>query len=370
MPNHLGYVILFTLILWIGRASAAPVVGYGSSNAIVSSRTQELFLMGFETGFDAATRTMRPPLKDALIIDQSTDGGQLGAIKSVRRLLSKGILALAGFPSSHDALLAGQVMRGKQILMLSAGAGHSKMADLGDTIFTTGESSHQSARTVLDLIDQRFPGRSGLIVSNPYAAFSIDQEEALHAEIAKRGVTRISTIHLRDDLTLAAEDLEAIRRKHVGFLVLTAYADDMPRFLNQMSDAHVDLPIITNNWTTSDVDIIRRSLTKRRAPVYALTIWDQRTADYRRFRNLITERFGKHPTPEMASGFDVGTVLGQTIRDARRPLSAESILKAFRARRCFDHTAAGTICFGRHGGFAEREISIVRFTKHGLASVQ
>jgi hypothetical protein len=153
-----------------GEEQAKPLIGYGSSDAVLPAKNQELFYMGFSLGFQ---NTVKNKNSTSLVsTKQISDNSQLGAIQSVNQLIEDGVKVLVGFPTSHEALLVGKLVKDKGILTIFCGAGHSDLGTFGHSVYTTGESMSYGVDKMMEFISENFKGKKGAIISNPYAVFS------------------------------------------------------------------------------------------------------------------------------------------------------------------------------------------------------
>lgn len=365
--SGLRAILAIKLIMFTLPSQAAPLIGYGSSDAVLPAKNQELFLMGFEVGLQSALKGRKLP--DLLVLDQVADGSQLGAIESARRLLAKGIAILTGFPTSHEALLAARIAKDQGVLTIFAAAGHSDLAKMGPNVFTTGESMNYAIQSTLDFIKLKFKSARGVVISNPYAVFSKNQEDMIVEYLRKpeHSALNLRVLQLRRNLTLSEADLALLKSKKTNFIYLTPYADESAKLLEQFSTNHIDLPLVANSsWTTGDVDFGRRFLTARNSPVYAATLWQKGSQDSRLFEDSIQKRYGRPATSEIAYGFDLGVVVGTTLNGIKGAVTRDSVIAEFKKHGCFEGTTSGKICFDSKGGHARRKFSFARFTKSGF----
>jgi hypothetical protein len=132
--------------------------------------------------------------------------------------------------------------------------------------------------------------------------------------------------------------------------------------LKQFEEQRVDLPILANaSWTTDDFELIRRLLIKRRSPVFSTSLWIHGSKEGRIFEREFKKRFGREPSTEAAYGFDLGNIVGQTLRKTKPPLTSTHFMEAFYKIGCFQKNTTGTICFKPSGGHAVRSLSFVQF---------
>ena len=359
------------LIFSFGSITAnAGVVYYGSSNAVLAAKNQEMFLMGFELGL--GNNIPKNKAKDLLVIEQDTTGNPLGALVVAKKIFRCDPPIVVGFPTSHEALLVAKEYAKSGSLIIFAGAGHSELASFGNTVHTTGESMEFSTGMIIDFLKNKFGGQHGAVIGNPYAVFSKNFDDGLTAQIrSHRDVPKLEFFKLSKDQQLGEKELLRLRTGHFDFMLISSYPDECVRLLEQLDQAHIDLPIVTNSsWTTGDVDYLRRLLSKKTAAVYSAALWLPGSQSSRGFEALVKSRFGRDATSEIAYGYDLGIIVGKTLIAAKSDYSNGNLLRTFLNLRCFDGLASGRICFQRSGGHAVRTLQFVQFTNHGLIPVR
>lgn len=343
---------------------AAPIVGYGSSDAVLSATDQEIFYMGFELGLKTMLKRKLP--KDFLLVEHVQDRSSLGAAKSASHLIKKGVSLIAGFPTSHEALLASEVGAKANILSMASAAGHSKLAKMGPTVFTGGEAMGHVTGLFLDFIKKRFGGKRGLLVSNPNAVFSRDQETVILAALAdkKYEAVQMKPFHVTSGKQPLAQDtIEALKKEKYDYIFLTTYPDDSVPLLKFIDEQELQVPILSSTWTTGEIELLRRLLIRRTAPIYSTTTWFQGAKESRQFEKLVRESYGKDASAEIAYGYDIGVVIAQTLDRVKGEFTREAVLAAFRMNPCFENTSSGKICFDPKGGHAIRKLYFVEFTR-------
>lgn len=345
---------------------AAPIVGYGSSDAVLPAHNHELFIMGFELGLKTKLKKSLPP--DFLATIQDTGGSQAAAARSAKTLIEKGVAILTGYPTSHEALLAGEVASRAGVLAVFPAASHSKLAQLGPTVFTTGESMSYIVSTVLGFIKQKFPTAKGLVISNPKSVFSVNQEQSFHHALESNRAyskLRLTFVHLDPELSLPEKTRKELVENRYDFILFTSYPDELTKVLSQLEQAKVDKPMITDPaWTTGDVELLRRHLTRMKSPIYSFAGWVRGSKESLEFEKALRGTFGKEPSAEVAFGYDVGVIVATVLNRVKGKPTRESVLEAFRSSPCFEGVTSGTLCFGPTGGHANRKLQVVRFTKH------
>jgi len=340
----------------------ASVIGYGWTAAVLPTKNQEWFYMGFELGF---RDRYRGSYRGVIEVVSDPSGSFSAATSISEQFLRKNVKMLTGFTTSHDALLATDVLkkRDQQVLTLYIGPGHSTLAHAGANIYTTGESMHQTAIAMHDFVLQHFPGKRGLVVTNPEAVFSINNRDVL-IETQKRKVyssIQLDFASLQPSGTLPQDVILKIASGKYSFLVMTPYAEECSSVMRQLDELDGDLPIIANSsWT--GVELLRRMLSRRNAPTYIISLWVKNGPDSLAFEKRIKKVYGIEANTETSYGYDAGIIVAETLNRANGDFSRLSIIQSFKSNPCFEGTSTGTICFGKNGGHAIRNLYPVKYS--------
>jgi len=359
-------IYFLSSILVINDCNAA-LIGYGSSDAVLPSKNQELFYMGFELGMQKyVDKKTYSELVESI---QISNGSQLGAQSAARTLVKNGSKLLVGFPTSHEALLASKATANNDVVFIFAGAGHSELGKLGKRIYTTGESMETSIKASLDFIETKFKGKKGALIGNPFAVFSRDQDTHFKEFLKEPHYSKVSIeFHsLNKNLQLDPTVVQKLKNNKFDYVILTPYADESGKILEQFEKSSIDLPIISNSsWTTGDVDYIRRFLTNKKQPSFCPSFLLSDNKDRNSFLKLFKNKFGKDATSESSYGYDLGVIVGQIISKVGKNPKIEDLINSIQSNKCFKNTSSGKICFPKSGGHSIRKLNFYKFTKQGF----
>ncbi len=362
--------MLFVLVLPCA-SWANPLIGYGSSDAILPAKTQEIFYLGFELGL--AVTTKQTNINQLLAVEHSWDGSPLGAQRSAEKLVKRGIVALVGYPISSDALLASKVSIKAGIMGVFAAARHSDLGKLGRLVVSTVPSMSFDVEFFMKFIAKKYPGKQGLLISNPYNVFCKNQEDIFTLLLKEKRFDKItaSSVRLNKDMKLSEVDLKQIKEGHFDYIFMTTYPDMSLHVLGQLDALSLDIPIIANaSWTTDDFELIRRVLIRHKAPVYSVALWYPGNEAGKKFEREILKRYGRAPTAEAAYGYDLGVIVGTTLNRIQGPPTPENFVKAFYHMPCFEGaTTSGRVCFAQTGGHSTRQLTFVRFSQGGFVPI-
>ena len=350
----------------------AAVVGYGSSNAVIPAKDQELFFLGFEAGFRFETGSR--PNAETLVVRHDVTGSQLGAIRSFEELAKLDVPVITGFPTSHEALLVAPLIASKKLFSLFPAASHSNLADFGPYVFSTGETMRDSVESALSFAQKTFDKSRGAVLVDSGAVYSTDQRKIVEELVSDGRLPQLSLdfFQIGADRLLSAKDLARLRESAVKFVYFTQYASTSREVMGQLQSEGLDVSLVANSaWLTDDIGFVRRYLLPMKLPLYAVGVWFKDHPESRAFDTFIRKFYGVPPTPEIAYGFDAGLIIARTMKraGANPPITAESFRKAFLEIGCFEGTSSGRLCFPENGGHAQRKVHVVRFTKTGFKRV-
>ena len=340
-----------------------PIIGYGSSNSVYSTNIVEAFYSGFESGL---VETLgRERMNDILTKSLDLSGSPVGAIHAVESLIDQKVEVLVGFPGSHDCILAGQIAKSKDIPAIFLNCSHSKLATLGDNIFSTESSMELEVEAMLHFLAYKFKSGTGLIIINQKAAASIDQEPIYRRLLDGRTLPVNAEVHrLNDGLVLDDALLSEIKGGKFQYIVLTAYPDSLLNLRDQMISERINLPLVGSSpW--DNPDSMRRFIANLKTPFYFSSTWNRGLPISQEFIRKFKAHFHKEPDAEEAFGYDLGSIVGRTVKKAKQPLDRNTFLDAFHAQKCFSDLNAVTLCFNKNGGYTNRTRYFTQMTDSG-----
>jgi hypothetical protein len=392
------------------------IIGYGTSNAVLSQKEQQDFISGFLIGFE---KHLGKDLKSELEKKYNTkdsnlyeiqplyDYSPLGAMRIAKDFEEREAMLLIGFTTSHEALQAAEIAQKNRILFISSAAGHPNLAKMGNTVYTLGEPMDVFVEKILKEADRLFPGKKGYLIINRQEAFSVAQESIFdkimqekHYSITlekmylqcKGTVQKIGILSEepeKNDIRKIADDMNQ------SFLCLTTYPEKSLDLLQQFKEKKIDMPIITSSaWGLGDIKEIREFLKEKKQSVYGPTIWSTDSHRYTTLKNDL-ELAGRKdilPNAEIAMGFDLGIIVAELIIRMRDELligddllnggnraklikNRERFIEKFREiikdknfwdTQSQNNFASGSIDFvnAQEGGYATRNLYLVYFDKN------
>lgn len=364
--------LLLLLVLASDAKAMSPIVGYGSSDAILPAKNQELFYLGFEAGM--TRRLKSPALSEYVTTSQISDGSYLGAIKSVKNLIMRNVKIIAGYPTSHEAVLVGRITRDLNVLTIFPSAGHSELAAMGDRVFTTGESTGVTVNSMIAIAKgiKQNVGKC-LISFNPRAVFSMDQDEELEKAISQgrhQGLV-FEKVYLSESLRLDDAIIKSLREGKYDCLIMTMYPDESVEIMKQLDENGLGVPIVTNSsWSTGDIEFLRRIIAHMKSPIYGFSLWVKESPQYQDAATYIERKYGRKPTTEIMDGYDLGIIVGTIIQRMQSHNEYDDPLAMFQEDTCFEGTSTGKICFPVGGGHAVRTVHKVMISKDGYIPVK
>ena len=333
--------------------SNAKIIGYGYSNALYDR--QEFFYRGFLLGLGN---------KKIVYLKEANKRRLLGAYFVAQQLNKLGTSILVGFPTSHEAILASRIAVAEKILFISVAAQHSSLAKKGTFVFTVNGTLKEEVRTIVSFLNKRFGNKKGLIISNPKNVFSMD-----HFELFKRNkktkYLNTDFSFLNNQLKINQETIKKLKNDDYHYLVINTYPKKTLNLFKQLKKNKIELPIMTNSsWNIANIDEVRRFLVFRKNRVFSVSNIEKKTKNYKKFKKMAFNKYGKNPTSEMAYGYDLGVIIAETIeRLGDHEINKKIFRKKFLSNLCFQKVINGKLCFNKKGGHALRKSHIVKFSK-------
>lgn len=360
------YQILLSILLISSPFTKASVLGYGSSTSTLTAKNQENIFMGFELGFKELVGEKKA--SEILIVKQNMNDSQLGALESLKFLMEKAVIGIAGFSGSHDSVLVGKNMKDKNILTIFPGSNHNSINEFGSSVFTTGHSMNEEVVNTLTFIEKFFVKKSGFAIINKYAVASSSIDILLNNPRLNKMLvsSKLEKLYLDKNLLLSKEDLIKVKNNSNGFLYYTAYPEAMVGVAKQLEENQVDLPVVAaSSWGLGDSDLLRRFNTKKKQPLYISSEWNKNSIESKHFTKYFKKIYGREPSPENALGYDVGIIFATTYKRVIGQFSKESFLRAFHQNLCFKNLSVGTICFNKEGGHSNVKPRFYLFNSTG-----
>ena len=356
----------WVLFFFVSIPSWALPIGYGSSDAVYPAKNQEFFYMGFNLGMELAGYKQLDTIVDNVRI---ADQKALGAIRGLKQLFerNKDLSVVVGYPTSHEALLVSKLINQNQILFLSVAGSHSELGNMGPYVYTLGESLISAQSAVLKYKIATYAKKKGLIVVNPRATFSANQKALflkMTKELKSEQLPSFDFVDLDEQMRLPKEALDKLASQEYSYIILTTYPDDSLNLFEQLVARQVNLHVYTNpSWIIGDIEIVRRSITDFKGEVFSISSMIRGTQAASLFEKAALKKYGTAAKSEMYYGYDVGRIIGQTLKRIQGEVTKESFFAAFRKDLCFQNTSSGTLCFPKTGGHAYRNVYLLRFTK-------
>ncbi len=360
LPALILAVLFGTLVFAIDTPSSGRgKIGYGSSTAVISSVFQENVFRGFELGFQKILGRERA--QNLLLVKQNNDKSIQGATLSATALVDAGVVAVIGFPVSHDALLAADVAKKNGLLAVFGAASHTALSEKGPLVYSTGASLDKLVTELCQFIQKMFPAKRGMVVVNRSSVFSVNQENQLKREPVPG--LKLDIVQLNDSMALPEEELAKLKRGEYDYLYFTLYPDDLVVLMNQLQNAQVALPTVA--FGGADPGILARFVHTQ--PFYIATGWVPGAPEMKELDAQMQKLYGMKGNFESVIGYNLGLVMGQTVKRVKGELTRESVIKAFKEDPCFTVIGKTQLCFGPNGGHAtSRGLKFTRFTQVGL----
>lgn len=355
---------LILTVLISSNIYAENLIGYGSSTATLTSKNQENIFMGFEYGLNEEIGERGSKI---IMREQDNSGSQTASIGAAKKLYDNNVAGIFGFSGSHDSVLVGQYLAHKEILTILPGSNHNSLKDFGAAVFTTGHSMDTEVTTSIDFINHNFKRKKGIAIINPFALASASIDKILDSkDMQSRFSFNLQKVYLTKDMLLKEEDLKFFKTNKIDFLYITTYPEALVSTANQLEKNGIDIPLVAaSSWGFGDTDLLRRFISNKKTSVFFSSEWSSNSRESRSFTNGFKKKYGREPTPENALGYDVGKIVGQSLKRIKGEVNRKSLLAAFRKNLCFSGLSVGRMCFPKSGGHSNVIPNFYRFSTNG-----
>lgn len=385
------YVLLILMSLmtvgWVSKADTAGpikktgvpkcVIGYGYSDILVPVERQEHFFMGFKYGLERALKELNNgagrggPCSEyeriEIIKDIKSNKGKLEALYAAQELASHGAVLLAGFPTSHEALLAAKIAKGKKLALVVPGAGVDALKDYGEFLFTT--SPINSAYLDYQFSELVKRHKDILLVAKKDEVFSMDLFKHLQSinEAAGRPLNFIQ-VFLNEKSQIDDHELKSVLERGVTAVFITMYASESKQVLLQLLKNLLKDSIIyvSSAWSMGDLSYLSDVRSKFGNQILSVAVWSSTIGlgEQNSFTEKYRSIFKTYPPLEAAHGYEAGAAAANLLFNAKEA-TAESVLESLKNLGCFTVETVGRLCRSQTG-FSERRFFWLKWTDNGF----
>lgn len=236
--------LLPTFSAWPIDAKSTPAkcnIGYSYSTAVLSLEQQENFLMGFKFGLREAYGQLgasdRPCASyDKInIIKVGITGTAMSPIKAANQLASKDVVLLAGFPSSHEALLAAKIAKEKSLPFIILGASANDLLKYSDFIFTISPKRDKYTEKLIRDFAEKYRNRTILVVAKKDNVFSMDIVRNLQRVNKETGFPlTLKTLFLDNNFQLDSRAIGQLDPSYIAAVYITNYPSESKSAFTQL----------------------------------------------------------------------------------------------------------------------------------------
>ena len=355
------FLILFFSVLAISYssfsiASSDCVIGYGYATTVMSKENLEHFLLGFEYGLEEGFKNLTPSkgpcqsfknIKLELVAGNIRKG-PLSTVNVAKELATKNVLLLAGFPTSHEALLAARVAQHNGISFVSMGAVANGLAQFSDYVFTTSPKRASYTKEIFKGFTKRHSGQEILVVAKKDHVFSMDIVKSLKEESSKTGAVKITPVYLSDDLTLDKQVIDQIDFSKIKAVYFTLYSSiSRLAFLELEKRLKSDATFyVSSSWISHKVEFFDEvsQSTKKRVVAFGAGVPNIENEKLSELKELYVKRFKQKPANEVFEGYEGGVFVANVLNNAIAA-TQKGMLKSLNETKCIDvYTQFGQIC--------------------------
>lgn len=337
------------------KANNDGKVLYGSSAYALPPNVHESVYSGFLLALK--NNLSREDISKYITQDQRNGASALEASDIIQSHLNENLEAVFGFPSTHESQLVSSVIKEKKILTVFASSTNSNIKDLSDNIYSTSEDPRITNNQFAQLIKEKYNNKKGLIIYYQENFFSLDQK-SVWQNIKNLNPSIDIEFYPITKRSLNSELIDKAKTK--DYLIITSFPTVAFDLLTYLIQNKVDKPIFTNSsWYKVSHQMLSRVLSQVKSPVYMVDVWNRNTTRSKEFTKLYKDTYHQEANIEAAIGYEEGLVLAEVIK--RKLVNpTKSYLELFKANSCFKKSPLGDICFTNNGGFAKRELKLIK----------
>lgn len=372
-----SFFIGVCLILSWDTWAASCLVGYGYSTFSISATRQNHFYSGFRYGIKKAYQDLdgqfKGPcsdFKNVEILLQFDDGkNPMASMGVVNDLVAKKALLIAGFPSSHGAMLAAKAAHKNKVAAFFEGPSASDLSEYKDFIFSTSPGRESHSDVMMQEMLKSHAGKKVLVIAKRDSFFSMDIVKNLKKANQRYGnKVELVVLYFDKNPTLKESDFKTIPLDQVGAIYMTPYAVEVKPIYAQLA-SHFKNNVQyygSSSWLSMDLSIIADIPKKYKTNLRAVT--SIRDAFERIPKNDFHQSFlkenGRAPALESFSGYNLGYVVGQVLARVKEP-HRKAVLHQMRQMGCVMLHKRTQIC-RKPNGFSNREIGLYQWSPQGF----
>jgi ABC-type branched-subunit amino acid transport system substrate-binding protein len=354
-------------------------IGYGYSDVLLSIERQEHFFMGFkyglEKGFQQLAGKESGPCntfdKIEIIKVERLGMNKLDAFYAAQELASKNIIMMAGFPTSHEALLAARVAKEHQLALIVPGAGNNALEEFSSYLFTTSAKNIDYIVQQFDELVKKYPKKNILVLAKKDAVFSMDiLENIVKLNNSAGKPISIKPMYLLDNLQLDQSELQSEIEKGVASVFITMYASESKQAFSQILEL---IPkgttiYVSSAWPFGDVSHLFDLKSKYENPIRSVAAWSETIGKNKKdsFYKKYQQTFKTHPPVEAGHGYEAGYFAAYVLFHSKKADSA-SVLEALHNTKCLTVDTVGDVCRDSTG-FSKRNLFWMNWTMQGFES--
>ena len=334
------------------------MIGYGYTSNFISVARQEHFLMGFRFGLKEGFKNLKPsggPCDsfDKIKIIQKFDytNKPLSAVRVANELIDENVLFLAGFSSSHEAILAANIAMKNEMAILLAGGAASQLARFGNYSYSTSAGRIVYSKAYIGYFEKHYQNKKVVIIAKKDNVFS---EDTLKDLKSNQKSVQLIPVYLDEDYKISKSVLNKIQKQDIAAVFLTMYAtESKPSFLQliEVFDDKIDY-FVSSAWMSVDRSLLQDIPIKykKKMLIFNSSKWDYASQKQTPFYKSFFKEFNKGPEPESDSGYYLGVVASKILNEVQTK-SKQAILKELRKLGCLKSPDGEKICRDPKTGF-------------------
>jgi len=351
-------------------------IAYGYAPNVIPAEKQKQFYSGFQFGLKKAYQAFKPSETPCssysnvqITFKHGTTKNPLEALNVAKELTKESPLFIAGFPSSHEALLVAKVAKDNGMAFIIPGAVASDLANFSQNIFTTSPKRYTYGKSLLQELSKKYVGKEILIVVKNDIIFSIDILKNLQKANNELGnkVTLVPT-YLDENNMIPANDLKKIKQGGIGGVYITLYPYISKLVLTQLlkelpDQSHI---YVASAWSSTNLSYFKGISTKdkKRLKAFGAGIPPDNDKQLTAFIKEFEKSHDFQPGIEAVEGYEAGVYAAHVLYKAHKP-TKESMLTSLHETKCVDVLTVGKICRDDEG-YSTKKLRFFQLTDKGF----
>jgi hypothetical protein len=355
--------VFFILIFILFSCTLVPAfsyaqectIGYGYATTVLPKADQENFMWGFQYGLKKAYKDnpskkgICHSFKNVKVVYKFSHDTKspLDAILVANDLIKNEAIIMAGFPSSHEALLAAKVAQQNNMAFVSIGAVANGLAQYKDNIFTTSPKRETYTKELIKGLANRHKGKEILIVAKKDFIFSMDILNTLQKENKPEYELKLTPVFIDQNLAIDKNSLKNVDLKNVAGVYITLYPSISKLAFLELQDKlnGQTMFYVSSAWISNKIEFFDKIplSTKKRVVGFGAGVPNFYSEALKPLHEAYELAFNKKPEVAVFEGYEAGTYVAHVLKKSAAA-SRSAVLHSMKNLGCISVDTFGKMC--------------------------